>query len=1187
MKKMLDKVIEEQHIMARPDVQLSFSCSFIELEVEQGQKVQGSFRITTDERYKPEGYVYCNDLHMTIKTPTFCGLDMEVSFWFDSTGIAGGYTKEDVFYIVSNLGEYEIPYRVSVTPSLPVGSLGEVKNLFHFANLAQSDWDGALDIFYSRQFANILIGNDAQYRTLYRGLSKDPGNEENMDHFLEIAKKKVRSVFSTDVKDIHISDPQEDVIKNIKIVRDGWGYSSIQVRCEGDFIEGEELALSTRDFNNNTYEYDFTIFKSELHVGVNEAKIIISNFDNTIVVPIKVICSGLERRDRECDLCYRMKLMQLYMDYRLGKKHKNEWLKECNSLVGRRLQKDANDVESRLYQVQLLYAEKRVDDANKILDRVANMLGGASPEMMGYYFYLSSLGCKDEEFLRHLSDDAELLYVQNIHSWRLAWVTMHLKNDYIDNDRAKWDFIKKQYEAGSNSPVMFIEALEAMLQTPVVMSEIGEFEIAFMTFVTRQGALARDIRNRFVFLCAKLTAFSQEIYELLVKCYEAEAKNDTLTEICNQLMKGNKFGAEYFPWYAKAVDQELRINKLYEYYMMSIDLKFQGRLPKLVLMYFAYRSNLDYERNAFLYANVIKHKQAYQDIYQDYIENIEAFASQQLFNGRINEDLSFIYNTILAEKLEDPEYASAYADIVFKTRINVNNDKAKKIIVLYDHLETEDEYNLFNGEAICDIVGDYNVILIEDEAGNRHYDEALYTAKAIVTDQKRVEEIVAQADLKPKQALYLAETSGERVVLTKNNENALLMLAESEEVTKDYHIEVLLTLAEYYFEHDEISRLDDVISRFNPANLQGKDREICIRIFVARGMYDKAFEWVKDYGTEYIDYKILVRLCDRMLVRTDFEYDSDQVKICAGLFELGKYDETILNYLLMYQQCTSKELKKLWRGADSFDLDVSRLLENIIVQLMYSNEKIGEENNIFLEYISKSPLLDVEKAYLNKLCYEYFINEKEIFGEVLDRLNYHHNMDEELSDYCYLAYLKYMADIFRKKNLGTEERVRVERYLKREMDRHMFFPFFMEFSRIVPSLDIYSDRLFVEYKGDEKSKAILHYVIEENGIMDENHQRAEMPHMLGGIFVMSFILFKGEKIHYYITEEGPRQEKLTKSSTLSMDGDGEYHKSHRFYMINNIVNSHVNGNKEAFLRNAEEYVKKSYMVDNLFTIEAE
>ena len=52
-----------------------------------------------------------------------------------------------------------------------------------------------------------------------------------------------------------------------------------------------------------------------------------------------------------------------------------------------------------------------------------------------------------------------------------------------------------------------------------------------------------------------------------------------------------------------------RITKLYEYFMMALPEGYEGELPRMGLMYFAYQSNLDYIKNAYLYAYIYKLKE--------------------------------------------------------------------------------------------------------------------------------------------------------------------------------------------------------------------------------------------------------------------------------------------------------------------------------------------------------------------------------------------------------------------------------------------------------------------------------------------------------------------------------------------------------------------------------------------------
>ena len=58
--------------------------------------------------------------------------------------------------MVSNGGELSIPVKIKVESVSYTTSIGELKNLFHFANLVQMNYDEALNIFKSDDFAHIF-----------------------------------------------------------------------------------------------------------------------------------------------------------------------------------------------------------------------------------------------------------------------------------------------------------------------------------------------------------------------------------------------------------------------------------------------------------------------------------------------------------------------------------------------------------------------------------------------------------------------------------------------------------------------------------------------------------------------------------------------------------------------------------------------------------------------------------------------------------------------------------------------------------------------------------------------------------------------------------------------------------------------------------------------------------------------
>ena len=70
-------------------------------------------------------------------------------------------------------------------------------------------------------------------------------------------------------------------------------------------------------------------------------------------------------------------------------------------------------------------------------------------------------------------------------------------------------------------------------------------------------------------LASQMKNFDKHLYNVLVKCYEMYDEAMILASICTLLIKGSRTEHIYFHWYEKAVDAELKIAQLYEYYMAA------------------------------------------------------------------------------------------------------------------------------------------------------------------------------------------------------------------------------------------------------------------------------------------------------------------------------------------------------------------------------------------------------------------------------------------------------------------------------------------------------------------------------------------------------------------------------------------------------------------------------------------
>lgn len=93
-------------------------------------------------------------------------------------------------------------------------------------------------------------------------------------------------------------------------------------------------------------------------------------------------------------------------------------------------------------------------------------------------------------------------------------------------------------------------------------------------------------------------------------------------------MKGDPRKPQYFRWFSLAVQRGLRITRLYEYYMETMDISYRRQLPKQLLMYFAYNDNsLGDARKAYVYASVITYKDRDPQTYESYKDTMKRFAN--------------------------------------------------------------------------------------------------------------------------------------------------------------------------------------------------------------------------------------------------------------------------------------------------------------------------------------------------------------------------------------------------------------------------------------------------------------------------------------------------------------------------------------------------------------------------------
>lgn len=1172
---------------------LDFSCSKIELELSKGSTYEGSFYITSSIvpagtlGKLTDGYVVSSDLRMECLTPEFSGSNAEIAYRFHGEHLEEGDVVKGAFSVISNRGEYYLPFVVSIEHTVLETSIGGIKNLFHFANLAKSSWREAVTAFYSPDFYRIFTGNDARYLDCYKGLSANYGNEQNVEEFLICMNKKQRMEYVAGESSIQISlaaadSPDAVTEHEFEIIRNGWGYTALNIECDGDFCFTEKEFLTDDDFLGNVCRLPVFIDTDRCRRGRNFGRLYLFNSYVSLTIPIEVRI-GEESAAHGAALARKkiiLQMMRAYEKFRLKKLNRGAWLKETGKLVEKLVVMDEDDIEARLFQAQVLITEERFNEAGFILEHTADLIEQSAEDMEAqeaYHLYLTTLIHKDKDFVREAAARVERLYHKKREDWRVAWLLLYLPGEYGRPD-AKWAFLEKQFFHGCTSPVIYIEALAILNANPVLMRRLGEFELQVIHYGAVQDSLSSEVTEHVLYLCSRKREYSEVLIKALKLMYAKNQDARILQEICAGLISGGKVGQSYLEWYQRGVDAQLRITNLYEYYMMSIDLEVMQPIPKIVLMYFAYQNNLDYERSAYLYHYLILHKEELEDLYENYSRRIGHFVIDQIQKEHINRHLAALYQEMLNSGMINEQTAGNLSRLLFAHWIKVEDSRLKRLYVYQPHKVTPTEYVLQESGIWAVIYGNDYTLVFEDAYGNRFVRSMVYSLEKLMLVGKHLQTLAGFVKDSQGLNLYLCEHNKERIH-TLTDAERWMFLAQSEDTEDALRSELTLQLLQYYYEEDDVRALDRYLDIINPERLTMKERDSIVKYMVLQGKYKNAYEWLKQYGPYFADPKILVRLLNGVAQQEEVIQDNVFTAAALYTFRRGKYDSCILRHLVHHYQGNTKEMRDIWKAARSFEVDSYELCERMLLQMLYTGAFVGEKMEIFDYYISQGAKPEVEEAFLTQCAYDYFVKEKIIGENIFREIQGMFRRGEEVQKVCKLAYLKYYSE--NPKELDREKEELIRLFLKEMLTERIHLDFFRQYGQFADLTEL-EDRVIIEYHSHSGGKARIHYVTVYDDGESGEYSSEYMREIYKGVCFKEFVLFFGESIQYYIMEENDGEEQLTESGTLQREELGDNTEMSRFGLINDMIISKTMQDYDTLDDLLEEYYRREYLNGELF-----
>ena len=1173
--------------------------------VRSGGATRRELVVTSENNLHIKGLAYSSNFRVRLLNGAFGGTYNHLVYEVNTSFLEDGDVIKGAFYLVTNGGEREVPYSFRVELSTSGKALSDLKTAEDFAATAKNDYETALRLFEYRDFYEAPFMKDLHVRALYGGLKGRPDRKKELEEFLTGLGVKEPVKLSADESEWRFDEPAGVIEECITVTRSCWGYVSLEVTADCDFIEIPVRNIGDQDFTDDICEIVYRIHPGRMHQGLNQGRIIITGIEERFVVPVTAMVNpggGISAED-----AYTKEAVAAYLHLRL-QKEAGEY-EEAVLLVPAdtdegdvphnrmlRALDEIEEMKGQLEAIKLLRAEIYLSDGREsqaalLMDECREKILAERQEKLElycYYQYLRLILQPDEYQKESLVRLLRKYLEENPDLHNLFLILLKLDRRMSENPGGALSMMRRQFEAGMRSPFLYLHACRLLSEEPDLIRSIGPFELQVLSFGARYGAAGKE----FALAAARLTLTSRHFnrlhYRALGRLYEKYPEKEILEAVCSILIRGESRSAESFKWYEKGIKEGISLTRLYEYYLYALPKDYRYLLPKEVLLYFSYGgSELDRHSRALLYKNVLVYLKESDPLYEAYERDIEKFATEQLFESRIGSNLAVIYEHMIYKDVIDLPMAKVLPSILRSYRVECKNVKMKYVIVCYEELQEEDAFLLDDGVAYVPLFSEHSILLFQDGFGNR-YSTVPYE-KTPVMDKPDLE--ARCFELYPDHPMLRLRACDEVLKRGIADEKEAEMLEDAMEDGRlqPLYQRLLLSRIIEYYQHiplqaadEDSSGGDTYLVRLDKRLLTKEERQGICETLISRNYIEEAFDMIREFGCEDIQSKRLLKLCTRMILKNLFDEDPLLLHLSYRVFLEGMSDSVILDYLCEHYNGLTNQMYRVLLQGISEHVETYDLEERLVAQMMFSGctETI---DRVFSLYMNKKKTSDnIVRAYFTIKSSEYFLEDKtpddKVFAYLEGAVN--SSADKERIPTIYLlALTKYYSEL---SSLEEEQKELLRSTTAVLLEAGLVFPYFKTLAKYVPMPEDIMDKAMIQYHSDRNARIDFEVRILPD---EEEYHCEDIGRTYQGIFVKKKVLFEGEIMEYRISELEDGQWVLKKEGSVSCDavsaaGDTES----RFACLNEMSLCLSLKDEEGLKKRMREYLTKNAAAEELFPL---
>ena len=1175
LKKKIEQLLNGTFEYSQP--QLLFSKEKITVTCKAGETVRGDLHLGASDGRKIRGYVTSSSRRVVPGLTQFAGKTICLPYGVDAVGMAPGERLEGWIGFVTSIGEGRISFEIQTEKEELKTKNGPVQSLEAFYGIAKRDFREAFKIFTDKTFPLLLEGADERQRALFDGLSRQPVTYQHLEEFLIGMGVKEKVEISLQEPEAEFYQTTQTTRESLHIHRSGWGHLRLELETEGEFLEIPKKVITDEDFIGSTCEVDYLLRGETLGAGNRLGKILVKSPYQRLSYNILASKSPkVEVHVRIQEKRHRLSMLRDYLAYRCGSMDLQTWTASAHYELNQLKGSGCLYPEYQMYEAYLLHQEGDNEAAVGVLRQYEDKIFSREElEFAGIYLYLcylTGLYRDKAEVVRKVRN----FYMQKGDSFPLFWILLQIDPELLESPSGALFQMEELCERGCKSPFLYLAAWELVRGDISLLHRLNSFWAQVFLFAARRGLLTKELTMRLAYLSGYEKQYSESLYRALAKGYESFPEEDVLEAICKYVMKGNPRRPEYFRWYSAAVEAGLRLTRLYEYYVETMDTTGTEELPKMLLLYFSYNNDfLSDEKKAFIYSRVIANRQSAPVDYETYQKSMEAFARRKLADGSMNEHYAAIYQEFLTNPKTRRE-GEALAQKLHIHRIYCDDSRIRSVVVRHSQLAKEEIYPCIQGVAYPRIYTEDAAILFQDEKQRRYAATVQYSRTKLLGDRELTEKVLRLGVEEP--GTLLSYCSREPV--SRENLDIFHRLERSPALDETFCRQLRRRILSFYAENSGDESLDESLREMDFRAYAQVDRVMLLSVLVARGMFKQAAGVVEEFGFEGMEKTDLLKLTSRMILRGDLAMDEELLALASEIYRGGLYDEVILQYLMKYRVGPLDELISIWKSARGFEMDTYAAEERLLGLLMLASDYREDGEDVLESYVKHRGRERLIGAYLTQVSYGTFVKGFPMRPFVKECLKRAYLAQWNVDFICHLALLQELAQ----EETKDEETLSLVKHLLKEcMQQNLQFAFFEKLPEELLSRYQLDDKTYVEYHADPRANVTLFYALDTGLGLQPEYKNEPLHDLYEGIRTRAFTLFYGETLHYYFQIEMDGKVEKTGECTLSMNqAKGE--PASRYQQINRILAARHLKKEEEVTARMEQYLRQDQYVREMFVL---